>query len=642
LRSIRHHFVAIAVTLIALATIAFALIARDVQKAARQQTEAQLEETANVLSLAVDGEIRGALGVLAALSSSRAVEQGEWSAVDRQARSAFPSENAWIVVQDRTGRQMVNTGLPPGSVLPAGPAPEAMWRELSKGKPHICNFSRGLLERQIVCIDTLIKSDASIPLAMSVVLRPRYFEPVVRRAGVEQGHVAALLDRSGTLIWRNINPSVFVGRPATADVRKAIRTAQSGTLESTTLDGMRTIAAFRRSPLSGWSVIIGTPVDDAAAGAREAQWFGSFAAVALLSLGCLLAWAAANRLSRAISLLGKSIGDGQDHRKPLAPTGFVELDELQEALRSAAAARAASEANYRQIFEQTSDLIITADLAQVITGCNPAAAAAVGLSREEAIGRHIAEFISPDDFKRTSEKLREKLQAGGTTRYDVRVRSAGGEWLYWEINSGLTHDDLGKPIGLHIVARDVTDRRRWEHHQQLLVGELNHRVKNTLAIVQSLSHQTFRPGISSPDAIASFEARLGALAVAHNLLTRENWSSASLREIVGAALRPFCGPERCRIVGPDLRVEPQTSVTMLLALHELGTNAAKYGALSNDSGQIAVTWTYEENLLRLVWQEQGGPPVGEPMAFGFGTRMIRGLLRLNSKPRWSTCLNLPE
>lgn len=631
MRSIRHHFLALAITLIGLAVIAFALIARDVQQSTRHQTEAQLQETANVLSLAVGSEIRGALGILAALSSSRAAQQQDWAAVDQQARSALRSEDAWIVVQDRAGRQLVNTGVPVGTNLPTGSPPEGMWQELRSGKPHVCNLSRGFVERQIVCVDTLIGRAASARYAISVVMRPRYFEPVVRRAGVEHGHVAALLDRSGTLIWRNINAGAFVGKPATADVRNAVRTAQSGTFNSTTLDGTRTIAAFRRSPLSGWSVIIGTPIADAAAGERKAQWFGTFAAIALLSLACLLALLAAKRLSRAITWLGQVTKDDQRSQEPMQSTGFVELDELQRALRSAAAAQAESEAGYRRIFEQTSDLIITADLAQNITDCNPSAAAAVGISREEAIGRNIAEFISPEDFGRTTEKLSEKLQTGGTTRYDVRVRSAYGEWLYWEINSGLTHDDEGTPIGLHIVARDVTARRRWEHHQQLLVGELNHRVKNTLAIVQSLSHQTFRPDVSSTDAIRAFEARLGALAVAHNLLTRENWASASLSEIVESALRPFCDAERCNVQGATVRVEPQTAVTLLLALHELATNAAKYGALSNGSGKVSVSWTHDGDLLDLVWQEQGGPPVNGPTAFGFGTRMIKRALAAELK-----------
>lgn len=285
-----------------------------------------------------------------------------------------------------------------------------------------------------------------------------------------------------------------------------------------------------------------------------------------------------------------------------------------------------AEDRYRRIFEQAGDLILTADLKQVITDCNPAAAAAVGLRREQAIGRKISEFLSPEDYQRTTEMLGEKLERGGTTQYDVQVRSSNGDLLFWEIASGLTFDDAGNPLGLHVVGRDVTERKRFERHQQLLVGELNHRVTNTLAIVQSLTHQSFNSSVPPQDAIRRFEGRLEALAAAHNLLTRKNWDTALIAEVAGAALAPFCAAGRCKIDGPDVQIGPQTAVSLALALHELATNAAKYGALSNARGSISVQWTFNDDLLALVWKESGGPEVSAPTRRGFGTRMIERLL----------------
>jgi PAS domain S-box-containing protein len=285
-----------------------------------------------------------------------------------------------------------------------------------------------------------------------------------------------------------------------------------------------------------------------------------------------------------------------------------------------------AEERYRRIFEQASDLIVTADLDQVITDCNPAAAEAVGLTRADCIGRRISDFISEEDFGRSSDMLRLKLEDGGTTQYDVRVRSSAGDWLYWEVNSGLTFDDGGNPVGLHVVARDVTDRKRFERHQQLLVGELNHRVKNTLAIVQSLAHQSFNASVPAAEAIGRFEGRLQALAAAHNLLTRGNWDDASINDVVASALSAFCSEGRCRIDGPELRLPPQTAVSLSLALHELATNAAKYGALSSAGGSLAVTWAIADGQLVFSWRESGGPPVVQPSRRGFGTRMIERTL----------------
>jgi PAS domain S-box-containing protein len=304
------------------------------------------------------------------------------------------------------------------------------------------------------------------------------------------------------------------------------------------------------------------------------------------------------------------------------------IEEIAEATWSALERQVAearlrrSEERYRRIFEQTSDLIITATLDQTITDCNPAAAEAVGVSRELAIGRSIAEFVSPEDFGQTTDMLRQKLQNRGTTRYDVRVRNSADEWLYWEINSGLTIGDDGKPLELHVVGRDVTERKRAEEQQRLLINELNHRVKNTLAIVQSIARQTLRGGGASADAQQALESRLATLAAAHDVLTRENWNPVSIREIVNNALAPFCSGERCDVEGPDLRLGPQTAVSLSLALHELATNASKYGALSANQGTVAVHWTREEGRFKLSWREIGGPPVNEPSRRGFGSRMI--------------------
>jgi PAS domain S-box-containing protein len=300
--------------------------------------------------------------------------------------------------------------------------------------------------------------------------------------------------------------------------------------------------------------------------------------------------------------------------------------ESELALYRSTAALELSEASYRRIFEQTSDLIITADLGQVITDCNPSAAEAVGLAREEAIGRGINEFISPEDFERSTSMLRLKLDQGGTTRYDVRVRDAHGKTLFWEVNSGLTHDESGKPVGLHVVARDITERRRSEEHQQLLINELNHRVKNVLAVVQSIADQTMRAGSVDASVRYALSGRLVALAEAHDVVTREKWTSAPMREIITAALAPFCADNRCTIEGPDQALRPKTAVSLALAIHELATNASKYGALSSENGRVIVTWTATDGRLELEWREEGGPTVVAPGKLGFGSRMIeRGL-----------------
>ncbi|WP_114227703.1 PAS domain-containing sensor histidine kinase [Sphingomonas sediminicola] len=309
-------------------------------------------------------------------------------------------------------------------------------------------------------------------------------------------------------------------------------------------------------------------------------------------------------------------------------------DVAQRTWAELARARAESEAHaseerYRRLFDQASDLIVTSDLDRTITSANPAAAAALGLTQDELVGRKTWEFLAPASRDESKRMLEQKMQeGGGTTRYEVLACTVQGEELNVEISSGLTFDDSGKPVGIHLVARDITERKRWENHQRLLVGELNHRVKNTLAIVQSLTHQTFRPGQDPHESIKAFEGRLQALAAAHNLLTSENWEAAGLHDVIEAALDPFGPDGRFTLGGPHIRLPPATAVSLALAMHELATNASKYGALSNDGGRVSVHWRRADGRLLIDWREEGGPRVTAPLRQGFGTRMLsRALAR---------------
>jgi PAS domain S-box-containing protein len=223
---------------------------------------------------------------------------------------------------------------------------------------------------------------------------------------------------------------------------------------------------------------------------------------------------------------------------------------------------------------------------------------------------------------------------------DNHARVIAGESLSWEfdiIGLGGTRRcmetravPLVQPdgsIAQLAVTRDISQRKKAEEHQRLLINELNHRVKNTLAIVQGLAQQSFK-GHQVPESVRrAFDGRLAALSAAHNILTDRNWEAASLVQIVEDTVSPHrVKEERIVAEGPDILIPPKTAVSLALALHELATNAAKYGALSVAAGRIEIRWRHEDGQLRLVWRESGGPEVEPPTTRGFGTRMIeRGL-----------------
>ncbi len=210
----------------------------------------------------------------------------------------------------------------------------------------------------------------------------------------------------------------------------------------------------------------------------------------------------------------------------------------------------------------------------------------------------------------------------------------------------------GKARRVANMVVDVTERKRNEERTRLLIDELNHRVKNTLATVQAIIAQTLKGGGADPAIRGTLEARLQSLSRSHDLLTKENWEGADLREVVHEALRPFVRPDddrKVRVEGQSLRLRPKATLSLGMAFHELATNASKYGALSSETGTILVRWatvlTEGSPHIELLWEERGGPPVHARPLKGFGSRLLEqglphelgGKARLEYLPQGVNC-----
>jgi two-component sensor histidine kinase len=179
-------------------------------------------------------------------------------------------------------------------------------------------------------------------------------------------------------------------------------------------------------------------------------------------------------------------------------------------------------------------------------------------------------------------------------------------------------------IGLAFAIRMASTIARAEALHELLINEVNHRVKNTLATVQSLSLQTFRNGADAT-ARSKFDARLGSLGRAHDVLSAKKWEGADIREIIEATMEPFvsAAPDRIRLSGPEVALSSRSVVMLSMVLHELATNATKYGALSVSGGHVSIDWSLRGgDTVDLFWSESGGPPVQKPVHAGFGSTLI--------------------
>ncbi|MFO6446308.1 sensor histidine kinase [Erythrobacter sp. NE805] len=232
--------------------------------------------------------------------------------------------------------------------------------------------------------------------------------------------------------------------------------------------------------------------------------------------------------------------------------------------------------------------------------------------------------VLPEDMEDVIATTRAIREGSPRRETHYRVRRSDGEVRWIRDIGQLERDEAGRPYRWVGIVQDITEEKRAEERRELLINELNHRVKNTLAVVQSLAHQTLRSALPLDAARASFEQRLVALATAHDLLTKESWQSIAITELVDGALKALGVAEsRVAVAGPDLQMKPKPAVSLSMALHELGTNAMKYGSLSVETGRVAVNWGLEGETFVFSWVERGGPPPPEVRQPGFGTRMIQ-------------------
>jgi two-component sensor histidine kinase len=261
----------------------------------------------------------------------------------------------------------------------------------------------------------------------------------------------------------------------------------------------------------------------------------------------------------------------------------------------------------------------------------------------------------PDD-RPEGEALVKALDAGQIpyVQREKRNLRKDGSFVWVNVTVSVVRDPVsGRPRHRVAVVQDIAEQRRAQERQTLLMKELNHRVKNTLAAVQAIMAQGLRGAGVSGEVREGIEARLIALSRSHDLLTRERWQSASLVDLVALALEPYRNaagqPPRYRVQGLDVRLPPNPVLALGMAFHELATNAAKYGALSNAVGHVEVSWNLVPNAagsrLRLCWRECGGPPVSPPERKGFGSRLLErglaheldGAVRLDYAPAGLVC-----
>ncbi|MDH2327079.1 HWE histidine kinase domain-containing protein [Cereibacter sp. SYSU M97828] len=299
----------------------------------------------------------------------------------------------------------------------------------------------------------------------------------------------------------------------------------------------------------------------------------------------------------------------------------ITLTDVTERIRAERAEQ--NERAARSIIASANEAVLVCDEDGRVSHSNAPARRIIGADPEGALVERLL-ALQPDastGYASLSEIVATVL--GGTPVRGIEVLAGAEDFI---LSAAPLDVPGGLPGGCVISLFDITKRKALERQQRLLMGELDHRVKNTLALVLSISRQTFRHSGSYREFETAFTSRIRALSATHNLLAGSAWSGLSVHDVIEAETAPFAGSDKGRVTmdGVDKRITPEAAIALGLISHELTTNAVKHGALSTDTGRVAVTARREtpSGLLVIEWREMGGPPVAPPTRRGYGETVI--------------------
>lgn len=280
-----------------------------------------------------------------------------------------------------------------------------------------------------------------------------------------------------------------------------------------------------------------------------------------------------------------------------------------------------SEAFMASVLASSTDCIKVLDLTGHLTFMNKGGLELMEIGDfDDVKGRYWPDFLIGEGPDQARSAINEAGR-GRAVNLICPGNTLRGTPKFWSVSISPILGPDGSTDRVLAVSRDITELEIAREQQQLLNGELAHRIKNTMSVVQAIAHQTLGQ-VTEADAMKAFGDRIAALAASHSLLMGQNWSSALLHDVVRGAISTF-GADRFKIAGPSVGIGPRATLALSLMLHELATNAVKYGALRVPKGYVVLQWTTQDDRLHLLWQERGGPSAVEPTRRGFGSRIIR-------------------
>jgi PAS domain S-box-containing protein len=577
----------------------------------------------------IDREIAVKQAQLAVLATSPHLGADNLAGFHAQARQSAAAVPGWIVLLRNDGHQILNTLEPFGQALPSSRAPALVQRVTESGECETSDLFRSLVSGRSVV--SLFCPVAGTPYVLSGAMPVEHLSGVIARQ-TPDGWASTLVDRTGLVIAGSESPDAATGTRMPDEMGRHTASGVGG-WAGYALDGEAFQAGWQRVS-NGWTVLAAVP--RATVDAPMARWKSEvlwslviFSVLACLCSALVGAWIirSMKELSRAAAVIGA--GGVID----TVETGIREVNEVGQALAQASHDRARGEianAHLAALVSSSGDAIMSVSLDGEILSWNAAAEELYGYRAEEAVCHSHAMLLPPDRVAELDAKV-EAARAGRSLRLEtIRLRRDGVP-IEVSLDAAPIRSADGTLVGISVIAHDISQRKRNEAHIQFVMRELSHRTKNLITVIIAMARRTARQSENFTDFEDKFTGRLHGLARSHDLLVHMDWLGATLDELVRFQLAPFVGESSSlKIDGPSLMLRPEAVQNLGFALHELATNANKYGALGQAGGLVTMHWSVEtgpngDERVRLRWEETGGPPVQPPRRAGFGTTVIQKL-----------------
>ena len=617
------------------------LLAYNLLENAAQKTRSEVEDRVRLLRSAIELRIANVIEDLEVLTRSPALQKNNLSEFREHAIEVVNVIGAiGIVLVEPDGQQIMSTRQAIGAVLPKRASLETQNRALQTGTLQVSNLVHSAADGQpIISVEAPVRISGQARYVLAIGLSSKYLSDVMKEA-VPAQMIGSIIDRQGILIsrWPLLDGADLVGKPTIPEVRERIGQSSAFWIKTISRTGEPYYSSFLRSNQTGWSINVALPREMVDGPFRRNIL--RFGAVVITTgfISLLFTRLVAARLISALASLEQQVvrlGEA----KPIDPAlgAVAEINRMQYVLRDVGGNIATAEEaieRERSLLEATVQTMPIGVLLVTPEG------------RISLVNRKMLEISKLDDkrsihdqnellwqhldgtpYQQSEWPVIQAIRFGKHIVGQEALSKVDGKICNVVINAVPVRDGMGRIIGAVSACYDVTDLRQAMNRQQILLDEINHRVKNTLAAVQSVARLSVLSATTINEYIVAFEQRLFALSAAYNLLTENNWEGVNLRTIVDQILAPYADAERVKINGPFFILSPKLALALAAAVQELATNAAKYGALSNPGGRIEIWWAYQDdNYITFRWIETGGPLVHIPTRRGFGSKFIQEAL----------------